>query len=77
VWVCFSHCFFALLFSDSSTTRQFGGTGLGLAITRSFAKLLGGDVDVTSRPGEGSTFRLVLPVDPAPAAPAPVAQQPG
>jgi signal transduction histidine kinase len=54
--------------ADSSTSRQFGGTGLGLSITRSFAKLLGGEVSVASRPGEGSIFRLVLPVDSAPAA---------
>ena len=48
--------------ADSSTTRKFGGTGLGLVITRHFARMLGGDVSVTSRPGQGSAFSLVLPV---------------
>ena len=47
--------------ADNSTSRRFGGTGLGLAISRSFARILGGDLTVTSREGEGSTFRLVLP----------------
>ena len=56
--------------ADNSTTRRFGGTGLGLALTRSFARLLGGDVFVTSRPGKGSVFRLVLPTDQAAATPA-------
>ena len=47
--------------ADESTTRQFGGTGLGLAITRAFCRTMGGDIDVTSVPGEGSTFTLRLP----------------
>jgi signal transduction histidine kinase/CheY-like chemotaxis protein len=47
--------------ADSSTTRNFGGTGLGLTITKHFCTMMGGTIDVTSSPGTGSTFSVVLP----------------
>jgi signal transduction histidine kinase len=48
--------------ADSLTARRYGGTGLGLAITRKLARMMGGDVTVTSEPGKGSIFTVRLPV---------------
>lgn len=47
--------------ADASISKRFGGTGIGLAITRKFAVLLGGQINVTSRPGEGTQFTIDIP----------------
>jgi signal transduction histidine kinase/CheY-like chemotaxis protein len=64
--------------ADASTTRYFGGTGLGLAITQHFCRMLGGDVNVESEYGKGSTFTITLPVvcpKAVPEVPLPAAEQ--
>jgi CheY-like chemotaxis protein len=65
-----SRLFEAFSQAESSTSKRYGGTGLGLAISRRFARMMGGDVTVTSEPGHGSAFTIRLPVE------VPVADEP-
>jgi adenylate cyclase len=50
--------------ADSLTARRYGGTGLGLALSRKLARMMGGDVTVTSEAGKGSVFTVRLPGSP-------------
>jgi len=51
---------------DNSTTRKYGGTGLGLAISRKLTEMMGGNIWVESKDGEGSTFQVAIPLQQAP-----------
>jgi signal transduction histidine kinase len=48
--------------AEASTTRKYGGTGLGLALSQRFARMMGGDITLTSEQGKGSTFTMHVPV---------------
>lgn len=54
--------FQAFVQADASTTRKYGGTGLGLTISRKFCQMMGGDITVVSKQGQGTTFTAFIPI---------------
>lgn len=56
--------FDAFVQAEATTGTEYGGTGLGLAIVREFCEMLGGSISLASEPGKGSTFTVLIPVDP-------------
>ena len=65
-----SRIFEAFVQAESSTSASYGGTGLGLTICREYCQMMGGDIRVTSAPGQGSTFTVELPLTAPASAPA-------
>ncbi len=61
--------------ANADIARRYGGAGLGLAVVKALARLMGGDLTVTSKPGRGSSFRFSAVVGVAPAATAPAAHR--
>ncbi len=62
--------------ANEAVARRYGGAGLGLVFVKRIAKAMGGDLKVDSKPGEGSTFRLAVPVDRVAASPAAAGEAP-
>jgi len=56
-----AHLFQAFVQGDASTTREYGGTGLGMVISQRFCQMMGGEIEVSSQHGEGTTFTVWLP----------------